>query len=651
MKIINQKSRIRSHRFPLFLLLVILAYACASTNSSMPDGGPYDETPPHFVGSTPIPFATNAKGKRISIEFDEFIKLEKVAEKVVISPPQLEQPEIKAVGKKVQIDLVDSLRPNTTYTIDFSDAITDNNEGNPLGNFTFTFSTGEVIDTMEVSGIVLGAADLEPIKNIMVGLHSDLNDSAFTTKPFDRVSRTDSRGRFTIRGIAPGKYRIYALMDGNQNYLYDSKSEMIAYTDSIIIPSMMPATRQDTLWKDSLTIDTIMSVGYTRFLPDDIVLRAFKGLNDRQYLSKSTRDKENHFILTFSAAADTLPTLKGLNFNEENAFIIESTPTNDSICYWIKDSLVYQMDTLEVQLDYLYTDTLDQLVPKRDTIFLANKLTRAQREKLAEEEAKKKEKERRKREKKGDTLHVEPTKFLAMKVDAPSSFDINRNISLAFDEPLGSIDTAAIHLEVKVDTLWQPTPFLFVADTVMPRQYQILAGWEPEKEYMLTTDSLAFRGIYGLHTDKVVQSLKVKKLDEYGTLLLNIKGNAPHAMVELLDNSGKVLRQQPVSAEGTADFYYLSPSTKYYIRLFNDTNNNGKWDTGNFEQNLQPEKVFYFPKVWEMKANFEFEEDWDIHSAPVEQQKLDEIKKQKPEEQKKIKDRNKERLKKLGRTE
>ncbi len=651
MKIINHKSKIRKHRFPALLLLVMLAYACASTNSGMPDGGPYDETPPRFMGSTPRPFATKAKEQRITIEFDEFIKLEKVAEKVVISPPQLEQPEIKANGKKVQIDLVDSLKPNTTYTIDFSDAITDNNEGNPLGNFTFTFSTGEVIDTMEVSGTVLGAADLEPIKNIMVGLHADLNDSAFTTKPFDRVSRTDSRGHFTIRGIAPGKYRIYALMDGNQNYLYDSKTEMIAFTDSIIVPTMAAATRQDTLWKDSLTIDTIMTVDYTRFMPDDIILRTFKGLNDRQYLSKSTRDKENHFILTFSAAADTLPTLKGLNFNEENAFIIESNPDNDSICYWIKDSLVYQMDTLEVQLDYLYTDTLNQLVPKRDTLYLANKLTRAQREKLEKKAAEEKEKERKKREKKGDTLHVEPTKFLTMNVDAPSAFDINRNISLAFEEPLASIDTAAIHVEVKVDSLWEATPFLFLADSVMPRQYQILAEWEPEKEYRLTIDSLTFHGIYGLHTDKVEQTIKVKKMDEYGTLLLNVKGNAPHAIVELLDNSGKVLRQQPVTPEGTADFYFLAPSTKYYIRLFNDTNNNGIWDTGNFEQGFQPEEIFYFPKVWEMKANFEFEENWDIYAVPVERQKLDEIKKQKPEEQKKIQSKNKERLKKLGRNE
>ena len=635
------------HKLPALLMLMIVVYSCASMGN--PDGGPYDEEPPKFVRSTPKPFAINSKEKKVTIEFDEFIKLEKAAEKVVVSPPQLEQPEIKASGRKVVVGLVDSLRPNTTYTIDFADAIVDNNEGNPLGNYAFTFSTGTTIDTMEVSGTVLSASDLEPVKNIQVGLHSDLSDSAFMKKPFDRVSRTDSRGHFSIRGIAPGKYRIYALMDGNQNYLFDSKTEMIAFSDSIIIPAMEDAMRQDTIWKDSLTIDTIKSVGYTRFLPDDIILRAFKEENDRQYLTRSERDKENHFVLTFSARADTLPTLKGLNFDERDAFIIEKTDRNDSICYWIKDSLIYQMDTLEIQMDYLATDTLDRLVPQTDTLFLANKLTRAEREKLEAKAAEEKEKERKKKEKKGEKIEPEPTKFLTLNVDAPSAFDLDRNVYLSFDEPVASIDTAAIHMEIKKDSLWEEIPFLFVSDSVLPRKYEILAEWETEKEYQLSIDSMAFKGVYGLHTNKVKQTMKVKKLNEYGTILLNITGADSTAVVELLDGSGKVLRQQRITPQNTADFYYLNPGTKFYIRLFNDRNGNGVWDTGKYSEHLQPEEVYYFPKVWEMKANFDFEENWNINAVPVEKQKLDEIKKQKPEETKKIQDRNKERARKLGR--
>ena len=637
----------KKHRFPLILMAVIAAYSCASIGA--PDGGPYDEEPPRFVGSTPELHATGNQKSRIELEFDEFIKLEKAAEKVVISPPQMEQPEIKVSGKKVVIELIDSLKDSTTYTVDFSDAIVDNNEGNPMGNFSFSFSTGESIDTLEVSGTVLNAADLEPVKGMLVGLHKNLNDTAFTTLPFDRVSRTDSRGQFIIRGIAPGEYRIFALMDGNQNYLFDSKSERIAFGDSLVIPSWEPAVRQDTLWQDTLTIDTIHTVHYTRFMPDNLILRVFKEENDRQYLTRSQRDKENHFILTFNAKADSLPGLKGLNFDETDAFIIETTSRNDSICYWIKDSLVYGMDTLEVQLDYLYTDSLNQLVPRTDTIYLANKLTREQRERIQKEAEEEKEKERKKREKKGLEPEKEPTPFLKMNVDAPSSFDINKNVVLAFDEPVVRFDTAAIHMQVKVDTLWEDTPFLLRPDSVLPRTYEILAGWEPEKEYKLTIDSAAVTGLYGLHTNKSEHTMKVKKLDEYGTLLLNVKNALPGSIVELMDNSGKVLRQQPVTQEGTADFYFLAPNSKYYIRLFEDRNGNGKWDTGNYSKGLQPEAVYYFPKVWEMKANFEFEEDWDIHEVPWDRQKLDEIKKQKPEQEKKIKDRNKERAKKLGR--
>lgn len=629
-------------------MLVIIGYSCASMGT--PDGGPYDEMPPKFVKSTPHLREVNVKNKKFELEFDEFIKLEKASEKVVISPPQLEQPEIKVVGKKVVGEFLDDLKDSTTYTIDFSDAIVDNNEGNPMGHFTYSFSTGASIDTMEVSGTVLNAADLEPIKGIQVGLHKNLNDSAFTKLPFDRVSRTDSRGHFSIRGVAPGKYRIYALMDGNQNYLFDSKTEAIAFSDSIIIPSMMPATRQDTIWKDTLTIDTIKTVGYTRFMPDDIILRVFKEENTRQFFSRSQRDKENHFILKFSAKADTLPTLTGLNFDATDAFIVEPNAGNDSICYWIKDSLVYQMDTLEIQMDYLYTDSLNQLVPKTDTIYLANKLTREQKEKLAKKEAEAKEKERKKKEKKGEKIAPEPTPFLNMKVDAPSSFDINKNILLSFEEPVIRMDTSAIHISVKEDTLWVKTPFLLVADSVVPRQYEILASWEPEKEYQLQIDSAAITGLYGLQTNKVEQTLKVKKLDEYGTLLLNLPGVEQTCIVELLDSSGKVLRQQAVTPEGTADFYYLAPNTKYYIRMFNDRNGNKVWDTGVFEKGIQPEEVYYFPKVWEMKANFEFEETWNVHAVPADKQKLDEIKKQKPEEAKKVQNKNLERAKKLGRT-
>lgn len=636
-------------KYITFLLVIIGFYACASTG--MPDGGPYDETPPKFVRATPEPNATNNKRKKISIEFDEYIKLDKPSEKVIISPPQKEAPEVKVSGHRVLVEFFDTLQENTTYTIDFGDAIVDNNEDNPLGNFAYAFSTGAHIDTMEVSGTVLNAENLEPVKGIQVGLHKNLEDSAFVKLPFDRISRTDSRGHFTIRGVAPGKYRIYALMDGNQNYLFDSKTEAIAFLDSLVVPDMRQAVRQDTVWNelDTLAYDTIYDVHYTRFLPDNLILRSFKEENPMQYLVKSEREQLNRFSLYFSAKADTLPTIKGLDFDEKDAFVIESNSRNDTIRYWIKDTVMCERDTLTFQMDYLATDTLGQLVPKTDTLRMVNKIDKKRRMALAEEALKKEEKERKRREKKGDTLKVQP-KFFAMSVDAPSSLDLNRNIVLKFEEPVEHIDTAAIHMAVKVDSLWETIPFILMKDSVAPRQYQILADWQPGQEYQLKIDSLGIKGIYGLYTNKVENELKVKTLEEYGTLYLNIVGAGPHAIVQLLNSSDGVVRQQPVTEKNTCDFYFLQPSTKYYIRLFNDDNNNGVWDTGNYGEKRQPEEVFYFPKVWEMKANFEFEETWDVHATPLDKQKLDEIKKQKPDEAKKIKDRNKERARKLGKT-
>ena len=639
----------RKYTFNLVFLAIVLIYSCASPGT--PDGGPFDETPPRFLGSSPRPGETANKSKKITMNFDEIVKIERAAEKVIISPPQLEQADIKANGRRIQVELFDTLKPNTTYTIDFSDAIVDNNEGNPLGNFAFMFSTGDVIDTMEVSGTVLNAEDLEPIKGISVGLHANLDDSAFVKMPFERISRTDSRGRFTIRGIAPGKYHIFALMDGNQNFQYDSKTEMIAFSDSLIVPSSKPDVRQDTIWADSLIIDTIKTVNYTHYYPDDIILRAFKAEDDRQYLKNSERDKLNHFILVFNAKADTLPEITGLNFDSRDAFVVETTSRNDSICYWIKDSLLCEQDTLMMQLKYLATDTLNQLSLTTDTIYITNKQDKAQRQKAAEQAKQKEEKERKKKSKRGekaDSITVIP--FLNAKVDAPSTLELGSNISISFDEPIVAIDTSAIHLQVMVDSLWQDLPYIFEADTAEYRKYWVIAPWEPEKEYQFSIDSLAFKGLYGLYTKKIKEtSLKTKAIADYGTIFLNLPQSPEYTIVELMEGDGKIVRRQPISNEKTADFYFLPAGKKYYLRLFYDKNKNGIWDAGNYEQHQQPEEVYYYPKSWEMKANFEFEETWIVDAVPWDRQKLDEIKKQKPEETKKIANRNAERLKRLGR--
>ena len=623
---------------PAVALVAAVLWSCASVGRI--EGGPYDETPPRFVRSTPEPGAlnyNNEKRKRISIEFDEYIVLEGANEKVVISPPQIQQPEIKTVGKRVQVTLEDSLKPNTTYTIDFSDAIQDNNEGNPLYGFAFTFSTGSQIDSMVVSGTVLNAADLEPVKGILVGLHANLEDSAFTALPFDRVGRTDSRGQFSIRGVAPGRYRIYGLMDGDQNYYFSQPTEQLAFNDSLVIPSMEPAVRQDTMWIDSLTIDTIVERGYTHFMPDDVMLRAFKERITRaQRLARSERPKYNELFFYFTAPADTLPTLRGLNFDERDAFIIEK-PTGriDTLHYWIKDSLLYVQDTLKMSLTYLYTDTLNQLVPRTDTLRLVSKVKPKTEEEKAKEREEK-EKERKKRRKKDEPEPVY-TEFLPMDVYAPGTMDIYDYLTLTFQEPVASIDTAAMHLQQKVDTLWHDVAFDYQQDSTDLKKYNIFADWEWGESYAFSIDSTAIHGLYGLFTDKVKKEFKMKKPEEYGQIFFNVTGTVGPCFVELLDGQDKVLRTVKV-VDGKADFYYLNPG-KYGARLVEDANDNGVWDTGLYAEKRQPERVYYYPQVLELKANFDLLQDWNVLQLPLDKQKPNELKKQKPDEDKK-KNRN-----------
>ena len=646
----------------LLLAVTIGGVLTSCARMGNPDGGWYDETPPKVLGATPADKATEVKAQKVKISFDEFVKIDNPTENVIVSPPQLQAPEIKATGKSIEVKLLDSLKANTTYTIDFSDAISDNNEGNPLGNYTYSFSTGAEIDTMEVSGYVVAAENLEPVKGILVGLYANLADSAFEKQPMLRVSRTDSRGHFVIKGVKRGTYRVYALQDVDGNYQFNQKSEMIAFNHELIKPSVMDDTRQDTLWSDSLHIADIKRVGYAHFLPDNITLCAFHEVLTSRYLLSVTRNEANHFAVNFSYGNPKLPQIKGLNFNAHDAFIAIPNAKRDTIDYWLRDTALVNQDTLRMEMTYLMTDSAGQLVSQTDTLEVLSKQPYERRMKQLKATYEKWQKQQEKLKKKGEPYQTEmPRPTLAIRMQNANEIDPEKRLQLQFETPISTIDTTKVHLYTKVDSLWYRANYQLLPAArrnaegrfVRPdslkygMNYEISADWKPGQDYSFETDSTAFTDIYGAVTPKYKQGFKVKGDDEFGSLVITLTGlDGQPCIVQLLDRNDKVIKE--VAAEHQqAEFYYLKPET-YYLRLFVDSNHNGIWDTGDYAKDRQPEAVYYYPGKIECKAKWDLTESWNPTSTPLYQQKPGAITKQKADKQKTIRRRNAERAKQMG---
>ena len=633
-------------------LIYIFCMACVVVGCArmgQPDGGWFDDDPPEVIGCRPADQSTNISSKKISIYFNEYIKLEDATNKVIVSPPQLEIPEIKDAGKRIVVELQDSLKPNTTYTIDFSDAIVDNNEGNPLGNYTYSFSTGDQIDTMEVSGYVLDASNLEPVKGILVGLYDDLADSAFKTKPMIRVSRTDSRGRFVIKGVAHGTYRAYALKDADGDFCFNQKSEMIGFNHETYVPSSKPDVKIDTIWRDSLHIDAFKQTPYTHFLPDDVTLLAFTHIQTDRYLLKTERKDPEKFTMFFTYGHPDLPVIKGLNFNADSAFVIETRVEQDTINYWLRDTTLINQDTLRMEVNYMMTDTLGNLVSQIDTLEVLAKTPYAKRQKELTKEIEKWQKEQERKKKRDEPYDsIFPAKPLKPNYMLSQEIDPDKIIQIEIPAPLQHVDTAAVHLYSMIDSAWYEAPFTFKPIPHRLRFYEIQAEWRPDTEYSLEIDSAAFEDIYGHVSDPYKQGIKVKSLDEYSTLTIKISGVADSLplRVRLLDKGDGIVKEV-LAKDGVAFFEYVSPE-KYYLSAFVDVNGNGLWDTGDYDEDRQAESVYYYPREIECKERWDVTQKWDLTATPRFKQKPLAITKQKADGEKKLKNRNADRARNLG---
>lgn len=596
------KSHISSLRF-LIPLLGLFFYSCANRTSG-PSGGPKDTTPPRLMKSTPQNGQTNYNKTKISLEFDELVSLEKQAQKISVSPTQKTPPTIAASGKSIHVTLNDSLLPNTTYTINFGDAIIDNNEGNKLPDFSFAFSTGNELDSLQISGTVIDAYTHNPVSNLIIGIYSSLNSNAFTTSTPLRITKTDEKGHFILRNIKKDNYRIVALNDLNGNLRYD-KNEGLAFLDKIITPFATIEEQIDTI-KQKDKPDSLVTKKITVFSPSDIVLRYFTETDRQHYFVKAERKDNHKFTLFFNAPNNILPTIEPLNFDLSGNYLLEQNSGKDTLSYWLTESQSFTIDTLKFKLHYFKTDSLGVLQPATDTIRLGIKKEISSVTTSVE------------RTRKKNVPQSSKSDFLNFHTNIKGKIDLNEPLVFRFDSPVKAIKQDGFSLYEQIDTIWEKISIELDKKDI-GLTYQLNYKWESNTDYKLEIDSASVESIYGKYANKFSISFKTRALEEYSTLTIQLKNSPKNGLLEILTPDEKVVATKQITNEPLT-FEYMNPG-EYYLRIILDENNNGKYDAGKFSELFQPEMVYYFNRKVSLMANWEIEEEWDIEETPLLKQK------------------------------
>lgn len=597
------------------VVLALVMYACA--NRGYPEGGAKDTTPPQVIAEDPVSFTKNFDKKRVNIYFDEFVQLKEANDKFIVSPPMKKKPKPRLKGKYIQVEFLDTLRPNTTYSLDFADAIADNNEGNPLGYYRYVFSTGDVIDSLELSGNVVNAESNEPMMNVYVELYSKLGDSVPLREIPDYIARTDSSGFFRVTNIRDTLYRVIALDDADRNYMYTPENESFAFIDTLIRPAVMPLVRRDTFkvvekitGKDTTTSDSIVAVEYLAYGPSNLYLRIFQEPLTQLYMVDDDRKERERldFIFSIPGKNDFKAYLLDTLAEEplpKDWYVMEHSRGNDTIALWIKDSVVYKKDTLHVVLSYLRSDSTGQQLSYSDTTRYTFK-----DKKKAEPRGKKKDAEK-----------APEIEFLEIKANIGGEMDLGGRLWLEFGRPVDKRGLEHLQVSEKVDSIYKPIPFTLQEDSLKIRRVYVNADWKPDKEYQLNLDSAMIYDLYGRFNNKLEKKFKVRNEEYYGKVILTVKGVTGDVLIQLYtggsekSENGKrkytILREQKADRDGEVVFGLL-PEGKYNFRAVLDRNGNGKWDTGLYMKGQQPEEIIYLPTEISVKQNFDIEQEFDL---------------------------------------
>ena len=558
---------------PVALVLgaMMFSHSCANTTTP-PSGGDKDTIPPVITNISPLPGSTNVPthNTQIVITFNEYVTV-KDPKAIFLSPPLEKSPRYKIRGKSVVVYFESDLDTNTTYTLDLTNAIADNNEGNMYPGYTLMFSTGSQIDSMAITGVVRDCNTLQPIKGATVMLYKDLSDSAVFKRRPDAAVKTDDWGFFALRNIADTDYRLYAIRDESSNNIYDPDNDRIAFHDSIIRPTIVASDDLPELMKYDMK-DTL----HCEARKAEYEMVMFREKPSKQMIVNKVRTQPRSSYITFMAPSAQIDSLwvKGI---PANRLITQFNIQKDSLEIWVNDRK-RMPDTLHLFVDYMKTDTTGKMVPFTEHV------------RLAMEKAGSKSKSSRRDIKHEDTTCV-------MKVTAEPENIEQYGFQIEFNYPIIYENFDSMKL-ISINPRQQESKMKFsvVRDTLNLRKYtltpegKLMTGYE----YKLKVPHRKFRDINGFYNDSTEVKVSLPKDDKLSTLILDMTNVNHKYIIDLLNEKrDKVLRSYIIEKDAKLTFPYLKEG-KYSVRMTEDKNKNGMVDTGNLLEHRQPEKVIFY---------------------------------------------------------
>lgn len=555
----------------IILCTMIFSHSCANTTTP-PSGGPKDTIPPVITEVEPLMGAINVSTHKtkLYLKFNEYVQV-KDAKSIFLSPPLEKAPKHRLKGKGVEITFEGDLDSNKTYTLDVTNAIADNNEGNMFPGFTLVFSTGGKIDSMVVTGLVQDCNTLQPLKGATVMLYKDHADSALFLKRPDAAVKTDEWGFFCLRNVQDTIYRLYAVIDENNNNKYDPEAEKVAFVDTLIRPVMMVSDSLPELLKYDMK-DTVNCLARKT----EYELSIFREKPSTQMVVNKERVGDRTAYITFMAPYAEVDSIwiKGV---PQDKIITQFNILKDSLEIWVNDPKP-QPDTFYLNVKYLKTDTLGMLNPAVDEFKLLN----PNRKTFGKSSTK-------------NLKHEDTTAVIT--IDAKPENIEQYGFELEFKYPI--VEDAFDSLTfISINPKQQETigKYTVMQDSLNLRKYIVkpVEKLQVGYEYRLKIPHRKFRDINGFYNDSTDVKVSLPNDDKLSTMFLNLANVNNKYIIDLLNEKRtEVLRSYIIDKDQTLTFPYLKAG-KYSIRITEDINRNGIVDTGILLEHKQPEKVRFY---------------------------------------------------------